>query len=81
MFEIKRFVVSVELGDSFLDFLNKIFLFVKIKSIKRGFSDCKQVGVFTKFSVLNNGMKSARYLLQVVKLKSPSRIICLYLER
>ena len=76
----------LKLGDDIptsnvLEFLNKLFLFVRIKSIQRGFSDWKQVGVFIKLSILNNAIKSARYLLEVVKLKSPRRIICSYLER
>ena len=76
----------LKLGDDIptsnvLEFLNKLFLFVRIKSIQRGFSDWKQVGVFIKLSRLNNVIKSARYLLEVVKLKSRRRIICSYLER
>ena len=63
------------------EFLNKLFLFVRIKSIQSGFSGWKQVGVFIKLSRLNNFIKSARYFLEVVKLKSPRRILCLYLER
>ena len=58
------------------EFLNKLFLLVIIKSIHGAFSDWKQVGVFIKLSRLNSVMKSARYLLEVVKLKSPRWIIC-----
>ena len=53
--------------------MKKIFLFVRIKSVQPGFSDWKQVGVFIKLSRLNNAMKSAKYMLDIVNLKSPRR--------
>ena len=56
-------------------------MFVRIKLIQRGFSDWKLVGVFIILPRLNNVMKSTMYLLEAVKLKSPRRIICSYLER
>ena len=53
-----------------MEFLKKIFLFVRIKSVH---SDWKQVGVFIKLSRLNNAMKSAKYMLDIVNLKTPRR--------
>ena len=63
------------------EFQNKLFLFARIKSTQRGFSDWKQVAVFIKLSRLNNFVESARYLLEVEKSKSPRRIICLHIGR
>ena len=64
-----------------LQLLNKFNLFVRTKSMQRGFSDWNQAGVFIELSRLNSVKKSERYLLEVFKLKYPRRITCSRLER
>ena len=66
------FSLMLKLGDDIptsnvLEFISKLFLFVRFKSIHRGFLDWKQEEVFIKLSRLNNVMKPVRYLLEVVK--------------
>ena len=53
------------------EFLKRLFLFVRIKSMQVEFGDWKQVGLFIKLSRLNVFINTSRFLLFLtVKLKS-----------
>ena len=59
-------------------FLKSSFLFVKIRSMQRGFESWKKVGFFMKHSRSNVFIKFSRSLFLTLKLKSQIKIVFLY---
>ena len=73
--KLLRWNYDVEIPTSMTSLLLKsFFLFIKIRSMRRGFDNWKQVGLLIKYSRSKVFMNFSGLLFSTIKLKSPIKI-------